>query len=181
MSNTSIWHIDRTLSGATSLSQSGPGSDANKEELGISQSSSINGASPSDCLVSYPGHTLGGVGDTYSSAEMQLVYSTAPGNWATELKTHCWMQSSVTHRTHYPSLKALCLHYCNNNEIKDTRSISLYTYNSVCSCPSISIYGSVCSYLSIYLWLSLFINRLIHSVDIHTQLLIIKEIENMYW
>ena len=31
--------------------------------------------SPSDCLVSYPGHSLR---ESYSSAETQLVYSTAP-------------------------------------------------------------------------------------------------------
>ena len=61
--------------------QSGPGSDGNKEVLSIPQSSSITGTSPSDCLVSYPGHSLGG---SYSSAEKQSVYSTAPADWAKE-------------------------------------------------------------------------------------------------
>ena len=56
----SIWFIDRTLSGATILGQSEPGSDGNGEVLRISQSSCITGTSPSDCLVSYPGHSLGG-------------------------------------------------------------------------------------------------------------------------
>ena len=47
--------------------------------LRIPQSSSITGASPSDCLVSYPGHLLG---EIYPSAEMQFLYSTAPaGPW----------------------------------------------------------------------------------------------------
>ena len=35
--------------------------------------------SPSDCFVSYLGHSLGG---SYPSAEKQSVYSTAPANWA---------------------------------------------------------------------------------------------------
>ena len=51
MQFSSIRHIDRTLSG--------PGSDGNEGVLCIPQSSSITGASLSDCLVSYPGHSLG--------------------------------------------------------------------------------------------------------------------------
>ena len=57
----SIWSIDRTLSGATTPDQSGPGSDGNEGVLHIPQSSTITGTSPSDCLVSYPGHLLVGV------------------------------------------------------------------------------------------------------------------------
>ena len=49
------------LSGATTPGQSGPGSDDNKGVFCIPQSSSIAGTSPSDCLVSYLGHLLGGV------------------------------------------------------------------------------------------------------------------------
>ena len=45
-------------SGATILGQSRPGSNGNKGVLLISQSSSMTGASPSDCFVSYPGHSL---------------------------------------------------------------------------------------------------------------------------
>ena len=52
----------KTLSGATTPSQNGPGSDGNEEVLRISQSSSITGISPSDFLVSYPGHSLVGGG-----------------------------------------------------------------------------------------------------------------------
>ena len=57
MSNSSIWPIDRTLSGATTPGQSGPGSNGNEEVFCIPQSSRITGASPSDCL----GHSFGGV------------------------------------------------------------------------------------------------------------------------
>ena len=59
MSNSSIWPLDRTLSGATTMG--GPGGNGNEGVIYISQSSSITGTSPSDCLVSYPGHSLGKV------------------------------------------------------------------------------------------------------------------------
>ena len=49
----------------------------NERVLYIPQSYGITGASPSDCLVSYPGHYFK-VGDLPASAEMQLVYSTTP-------------------------------------------------------------------------------------------------------
>ena len=79
----SIWPIDRTLSGGTSLGQSGPGSDRNKGVIYIPERSSITGASPSNCLVSYPGHLLR---ESYSSAKKQLVYSATSADWARELK-----------------------------------------------------------------------------------------------
>ena len=46
----SIWLIDRTLSGATTPDPSGPGSNGNEEILHIAKNSSITGVSPSDCL-----------------------------------------------------------------------------------------------------------------------------------
>ena len=69
MSNSSIWTIDRNLSGATAPGQSGAVSNDNKGVLCIPQSFSIIGASRSgsDCLVLYPGHLLG---ESYFSAEM---------------------------------------------------------------------------------------------------------------
>ena len=79
MLNSSIWAIDRTLSGDTTPGQNGPGSDGDVEVLRIPQSSSITKASPSDCLVSYPDHSLG---ESYPFAEIQSVYSTAPADWA---------------------------------------------------------------------------------------------------
>ena len=79
MSSSSIWSIDKTLSGATIPGQSAPGSDGNEGVLRSPQSSSITEASPSDYLVSYPGLSLQ---ESYPSAEMQSVYSTAPADWA---------------------------------------------------------------------------------------------------
>ena len=64
----SIWPIDMTLLGATTLGQSGTGSNGSEVVLHIPQSSSITGTSPSDCLVSYPGHLcvcVGGVSPLY--------------------------------------------------------------------------------------------------------------------
>ena len=72
-----IWLVDST----TTPSQSGPGSDSNKGTLCIPQSSSITESSPSDWLASYPGHLLG---ESYSTAEMQSVYSVAQADWITE-------------------------------------------------------------------------------------------------
>ena len=50
--------IDRALLGATIPGQCGPGSNVKEGVLHIPQSCSITGNSPSDCLVSYPGHLL---------------------------------------------------------------------------------------------------------------------------
>ena len=47
----SIWPIDRTLSGTTSLGQSGPGSNDNEGVIHIPPSSKT-GESPLDCLMS---------------------------------------------------------------------------------------------------------------------------------
>ena len=79
----SIWSIDKTLSGATTLGQSEPGSDGNEEVLSISQSSSITGASSSDCLVSSPGQSLG---ESYSSVGMQSGNSVAPADLTHDLR-----------------------------------------------------------------------------------------------
>ena len=96
----SIWPIDRTLSGATTLGQSEVGSDGNEGVLCIPQSSSITGTSLSDYLVWNPGHLLR-EGESYLSAEMQLVYSTAPADWAIYI---------------YFCLKFLCLYVCKHNQ-----------------------------------------------------------------
>ena len=77
----SVWPIDRTLSGAITPGQNGPENDGNKEVLCIPQNPSITGTSPSDCLVSY-------LGESYTSAEKQLVYSTTPADWAINNNEH---------------------------------------------------------------------------------------------
>ena len=71
---------DRTLSGDTTSGQSGPGSNSNERAHSIPQSSGITGASPSDCLVSYPGQAWERGG--HPLAKMQSVYSAAPVDWA---------------------------------------------------------------------------------------------------
>ena len=49
----SIWPIERTLTGAATPGQSGARNDGNEGLLRIPHSSSINGSSPSDILASY--------------------------------------------------------------------------------------------------------------------------------
>ena len=58
MSNSSIWPIDWTLSGATTLDQSRPESNSNEGVLCFSQIPKT-GASPLDGSMSYPGHSYG--------------------------------------------------------------------------------------------------------------------------
>ena len=102
----SLWPIERTLSGATTPEQCGPGSDSSEGVLHIPQSFSITGTAPWDFLVSYLGHSFGSVlplsrntvgvffsscrlghrthaVGNYSSAEKQLVYFSAPTDWTT--------------------------------------------------------------------------------------------------
>ena len=74
----SIWPRDRAISGATTPGQSGPGSDGNETVLRIPNMSSITVTSPSDCLVSYSGHSLarvlplcrGAIGVFYSPSRL---------------------------------------------------------------------------------------------------------------
>ena len=61
--------------GASTPGQSEPRSNGNVGILCISQSSSITGASLSDCLVSYLNYLLG---KCYPSTEIQSEYYTAP-------------------------------------------------------------------------------------------------------
>ena len=85
--NSSIWAIDGTLTDTTTSGQSGPGSNGNEGVLYIPQRTKTE-PSPSDRLVLHPGHSLKGVLST--SAEMQLVHSTAPANWVFWLREYKW-------------------------------------------------------------------------------------------
>ena len=59
MWNGSTWPIDRTLSGAINLSRSRPENYGKEGVPRFSQSPSITEALLSDCLMSYPGYSLG--------------------------------------------------------------------------------------------------------------------------
>ena len=86
----SVWAIDKILSGAITPGQSGSGSTGNEGVLCIPQSSSITGTLQSDSLVSYLRHS------SYSSAEMQSVYSTTLADWATIDKLVGWVYGTST-------------------------------------------------------------------------------------
>ena len=62
----------------------------------IPQSSSITEASPSDCLLSYPGYSLG---EFYPSAEMQSMYSTTTADWAMQTRILDITEFNVIPRT----------------------------------------------------------------------------------
>ena len=79
MSYSSIQPIHRTLSGASTPGRSGLWSNGNEGVLRIPQSYNISEDLPSDCFTSYQGHSLW---ESYCSAEMQPVYSTATVDWA---------------------------------------------------------------------------------------------------
>ena len=76
MSNSFILSIDRTILSATTPSQGGPGCNGNEGVLSIFQKSRTR-ASPSECLVSYPGHTLWLEGESDIYEEIQSMYSTS--------------------------------------------------------------------------------------------------------
>ena len=76
----------KTLSDATTLSRSEPGSDGNERVHHIPQSSCITWALPLDSLVSYSGHSLVVVGGSYLSEEVQSVYSVAVADWDEQLQ-----------------------------------------------------------------------------------------------
>ena len=64
-----------TLLDAITPGEIGSGSDCCEGVLRFPQSSSITGASLSDCFMLYPGHSLE---QSYPSAKIQSVYSIAP-------------------------------------------------------------------------------------------------------
>ena len=99
MSNSSIWPIDRTLSGATTLDHSGPGSNDNEWVLCIPQRSSITGASLSDCLVSITKTLIGEVGVLSLSRDVVDVFSPL-ADWAiTNLAFKIYYYQSFHHKT----------------------------------------------------------------------------------
>ena len=76
---TSIWPIDRTMSGDTAPGQSEPWSNGNEGVLLIRQSSSITEASPSEIVLCHIQNTHWR--GSYPSAEKQSVFSIAQAYW----------------------------------------------------------------------------------------------------
>ena len=76
-----LFDVDGTLTGTTTLSQSGFGSNGNEVILHTFPKSSRTGASPLDGLVSYPEYSLRKE-RSYPFADILLTYSTAPTDWA---------------------------------------------------------------------------------------------------
>ena len=72
-------------SGAITLGQCGPGSDSNDCVYCISQSSGFTEDSQSDWSVLYTSYSFR---ETFLSAEMNSVYSTAPADWTSGLRSY---------------------------------------------------------------------------------------------
>ena len=83
------------LSGATTLGQSRPGSNGNEGVLCIPQSSSIAGTSPSDCLVSYPGHSWGGGLTPLQRSSRCILQPQPTGQWNIRV---CGRENSMVQR-----------------------------------------------------------------------------------
>ena len=73
----SVWPIERKISGVTTSGHMGPGSNDNEAVFGdLGNTFHKSSTKPTYGLISYPRHLLGG--RPTPSEEMQSVYSTAP-------------------------------------------------------------------------------------------------------
>ena len=133
----SIWPIDRNLSGATTPNLSGPGSDGKKGVPRIPQGSRFTGASPSYCVVSYSKHSLG---KSYSPAEIQLMYSTIPADWAKLLMEEMFdpRSKNIQRVKHYQTyffleehLKLKVKHFFKNNKCKQIDFVEIFILESI--------------------------------------------------
>ena len=117
----SIWPIDNTLSGVTTLSQPGSGSDDSDWVFSIPQRSSNTRTSPSDCLVSYPLHSLGGVLSLCRDAD-GVFYSTS--RLVTSLSEMVDICNSLLRSLHQWKVDWRKSHYTKNSEY-ETAEISV--------------------------------------------------------
>ena len=88
-SNSFIWPINKTLSGTTTPGQSWPGSNGNEGALHIPQSSRTE-SSPSDCLMSYPGHSVGRRVLHLCINAAGVFFSHLPSDWGVECVICIW-------------------------------------------------------------------------------------------
>ena len=100
--------MDRTQSGITTPGQSGPGNDGNKGILCIPQGSSITGASPLDCFVLYPRHSLG---EFYPFVEMQSVYSAVPADWTLNGFSYCCLVLTILFIKYCYAIQIICTQF----------------------------------------------------------------------
>ena len=101
MSNSSIWSIDRTRSGATTPDQSRPGSNGNEGVVCISQKIQ-HYWSLTIRLFTLIYRTLV-EGGSYSSVMIQLVYSTAPADWARSYRWQTTLDWEILDLPNIPS------------------------------------------------------------------------------
>ena len=94
--------------------QSGPGSNGNEGVLRVPQNSSIAGTPPSDCLVSYPGDSLGGGVLPLRKEAVGVFYSPSRlGNLGFDefmFNLFTWCQPKTIQMILYLSVVRHCLH-----------------------------------------------------------------------
>ena len=132
MSNSSTWPTDRTLSGTTTLSQSGPGSDGNELVLCIPQSSSITRALTSECLMSYPRYWLVKRG-SYPPAENKPIRKSFKKRWLsfiTCIRIFSEIQWGTSSWTKKMTLKGFHYYQRQTSRIYLTLAIRLYYFSS---------------------------------------------------
>ena len=125
--------MDRALLGATIPGQSGPGSDGNKGLLCIPLSSSITWTSPSDCLVSYPGHSF------------------LSGGGLNSLQRSCRCIPQPR-----PTGQNMCVYICMHISV----CVCVCVYFSMCVCVCFSV--SACVYVLVYVFISVSVYLYIH-------------------
>ena len=133
MTKSSIWPIDRTLSGVTTPGLSWPGSNGNEGILRIRQSFSITGASSSDCLVSYLGLT------PLQRCSRCILQSQLTGPYRLSKK------SELIHRCRHKNQPLLCFEY-------EKKIVLMYTHTHTLSL-SLSLHIYVCVCVCVCVWL----------------------------
>ena len=123
----SIWSIDRTLPLQTRVDL---GMMAMKGYSTLSFS--ITGASPSDCLVSYPGDVFG---ESYPSAAMQSEYFTAPSDcanleWLQLYFPFVYFNIDYLVNWLHVNLSGVILYL----EVREQWSLYIYIYIFLCHC-----------------------------------------------
>ena len=167
MTNSSIWSIERTQSRVTNPGQSWPGSDGNERKRHILSSSSITEASPWDCLVTYWGQSLRGVGWGLTTLQIcrQCILQPQPTYEVFSLYIYIFkyrdipvLNFNIPFRYNHPSL---------HNAVKRWLGISfrlfdnLWLFDYMGLCVIIWLYGIMCDYVIIcdyaimydYMWL----------------------------
>ena len=127
--------------------------------------------------MSYPGHSLG---ESYPSAEVQSVYSTAPVDWATSEDDQSIWSQALKRRTldeisvkwtltqldlqkkarkkYYPSLKKSQVIWKENSVVFSLTCINTLTHKHACLCARTWVWVCLCARTWVWVWVCLCFN-----------------------